>query len=46
MYWLCYRVHVSCYRGAWLAQLEERATLDFRVVGLSPTLGLAITKKK
>ena len=30
-------------RGAWLAQLVERATLDLGVVGLSPTLGVNIT---
>jgi len=29
-----------------LDQLEEHATLDFRVVNLSPTLGVEITKKK
>ena len=30
-------------RGTWLAQLVEHATLDLRVVGLSPTLGVEIT---
>ena len=29
--------------GAWLAQSVERATLDLRVVSLSPTLGEEIT---
>lgn len=29
--------------GAWLAQLEEHATLDLGLVGSSPTLGVAIT---
>ena len=32
-------------RGAWLAQSEERATLDLRVVGSSPMLGVKIIKK-
>ena len=31
--------------GAWLAQSEEHTTLDLRVVSLSPTLGIEITKK-
>ena len=31
---------------AWLAQLAEHETHDFRVVGLSPILGAEITKKK
>ena len=29
--------------GAWLAQLEEHATLDLRVVSWSPMLGVEIT---
>jgi len=33
-------------RGAWLAQSEEHAILDLRVMSLSPTLGVEITKKK
>ena len=32
-------------RGAWPAQLEEHATLDLRIVSLSPTLGVGITLK-
>lgn len=32
--------------GAWLAHLEEHATLNFRVMSSSPTLGIDITKKK
>ena len=32
-------------RGAWLAQSEERVTLNLGVVSLSPTLGVEITKK-
>jgi len=28
---------------AWLVRSEEHATLDFRVVSLSPTLGAEIT---
>ena len=31
------------FKGTWLAQLIERVTLDLRVVGLSPTLGVEIT---
>ena len=30
-------------KGAWLVQLVEHATLDLRVVGLSPTVGVEIT---
>lgn len=30
-------------QGAWLAQLEERGALDFRVTNASPTLGVLIT---
>ena len=30
--------------GAWLAQVEEHGTLDLRVVSLSSTLGIEITK--
>lgn len=30
-------------RGVWLAQLVEQATLDFKVVSLSPILGGEIT---
>jgi len=30
--------------GAWLAQSEERATLDLRVASLSPTMGAEITQ--
>ena len=29
--------------GTWLAQLEDRATLDLRVMSLSPMLGVEIT---
>lgn len=29
--------------GAWLAQLERHASLDLRVVSLSPILGMEIT---
>lgn len=32
--------------GTWLAHLVERATLDVRVVSLSPTLGGRVLKKK
>lgn len=31
-------------QGTWLAQLEEDATPDLRVVSLRPTLGVEITK--
>ena len=31
--------------GAWLAQLVEHGTLDLRVIGSSPTLGVTITQK-
>ena len=31
------------HEGTWLAQLEELATLDLRVMSLSPMLGLEIT---
>ena len=34
-----YGKKVYC-RGAWLAQLVERATLDLRVVNLNPMLGI------
>ena len=37
---------MSRVRGTWLAQLEEYVTLDLRVQGSSPTLGVGITKKK
>ena len=30
-------------RGIWLTQSVEHATLDLRVVSLSPTLGVGIT---
>lgn len=30
-------------RGAWLAQTEELATLDLRVVSSSPALGIEMT---
>ena len=30
----------------WLAQLVEHATLDLRVVSLSPVLGIELTKKE
>ena len=29
--------------GTWLVSSAEQATLDFRVVGSSPTLGIRIT---
>jgi len=32
-------------RGACLARLEEHATLDLRVLSLSPGMGVEITKK-
>ena len=31
---------------AWLAQLEEFATLNLRAVGLSPTLDVETTRKE
>lgn len=31
--------------GAWLAQSEERATLDLGIVSSSPLLGVELTKK-
>ena len=31
------------FRGAWLAQSEEHATLDLVVMSSSPTLGTEIT---
>ena len=31
------------FEGAWLVPLVEHATLDLRVVSLSPTLGVEIT---
>ena len=31
-------------QGRWLTLLEERGTLDLRVVGLSPTVDIEITK--
>ena len=34
------------FRGSWLAQSEEHATLDLGVMGLSPTLGVEITENK
>ena len=34
------------FRGTWLAQLEERATLDLGLMSLSLTVGVAITKNK
>ena len=39
------RMKSGSMRGPWLAQSEEHATLDFRVVGQSPTLGVKITLK-
>ena len=33
----------NSFRGTWLAQYIEHATLDLRVVNLSPTLGVEIT---
>ena len=33
-------------RGTWLAQSVNHMTLDLRVVGLSPTLGVDVTLKK
>lgn len=30
----------ECVHGAWLAQMEERATLDPRVLGLKTMLGI------
>lgn len=33
-------------RGTWLAQSVEQATLDLRVMTLSPMLSIKITKKK
>ena len=33
-------------KGAWLAQLEEHATLDLRAVSSSPMLAVEITKNK
>lgn len=35
----------QCVRGVCLAQLEEQAILDLRVMSLSPTLGVEITLK-
>ena len=34
------------FGGAWLAQPVEHATLDLRVVSLSPMLGIEFKKKK
>lgn len=33
-------------RGSWLPRSEECETLDLGIVGSSPTLGVATTKKK
>lgn len=33
-------------QGTWMAQWKEHATLNFRVVSLSPSWGLEITEKK
>lgn len=32
-------------QGTWMAQSEERVTLDFEVINLSPALGVEITKR-
>lgn len=32
--------------GAWLAQTLEHATLDLRIMGSSPTLGIELTLNK
>lgn len=40
----CFKIVSS--RGNWLAQLVEHLTLDLRVIGLSPTLGVELTFKK
>ena len=37
-------INNSRCRSFWLAQSEKRATLDLRVVSLSPMLGVDITK--
>ena len=36
---------MSRNKGAWLAQSVERATLVFKVVSVSPPLGVEITQK-
>ena len=40
-----YAAHKILYRGAWLAQSVECATLHFRIISLNPTLGVEITLK-
>ena len=40
---LCGSLLQNISRCAWLAQSEENAILDFRVMSLSPTLGIEIT---
>ena len=42
-WWLGSKKQAS--QGTWLAQLEGHAILDLRVVSLSPTLGVEITKE-
>ena len=41
-------IHNHTIRGAWLAQLVERGTLDLGVVSSNPTLGVepALQRKK
>ena len=40
----CWRLKKPSTRGAWMAQSVERATLDLRVVSLSPTLRIVSLK--
>jgi len=48
LYFTCnFAIHLGLlkiiFRGTWLAQLVGCATLDLRVAGSSPTLGVKIT---
>ena len=38
-----FNMYIICVGVAWLTQLKEQATLDLRVVSLSPTLDVEIT---
>ena len=45
-YWiLTTTLRNKSFWGAWLAESEEHVTLDLKVLNLSPTLGVEITKK-
>jgi len=39
------KIKNSVSQGAWLAQLEKRATLDLRVMSSNLMMGVQITKK-